>query len=200
MRLRPLVLVALLAAGIVAADDGWQRMDEERGIVVDARDVAGSGLHEVRATAHADAPPAAVLAVLWAQEEYPKFLAHVTTVRILEAQDNERLLYEQLAVPFAKDRDVVLRVRRRVDATTGVVEITSTAVTDTGPPPTSRFVRVRVSDGHWRLVPAGGGTDVTYTNRTDAAGFLPDWIVNRIQKATVPDLVRAILDRAAARR
>jgi len=41
---------------------------------------------------------------------------------------------------------------------------------------------------------------VTYTNRTDAAGFLPDWIVNRIQKATVPDLVRAILDRAAARR
>ena len=194
------MLVALLAAEIVAADDGWQRMDEERGIVVDARDVAGSGLHEVRATAHADAPPAAVLAVLWAQEEYPKFLAHVTTVRILEAQDNERLLYEQLAVPFAKDRDVVLRVRRRVDATTGVVEITSTAVTDTGPPPTSRFVRVQVSDGHWRLVPAGDGTDVTYTNRTDAAGFLPDWIVNRIQKATVPDLVRAILDRAAARR
>jgi hypothetical protein len=108
--------------------------------------------------------------------------------------------YEQLAVPLAKDRDVVLRVHRRVDATTGIVDVTSAAVSDAGPPPTSRFVRVRVSDGHWHLVPSGGGTDVTYTNRTDAAGFLPAWIVNRIQKATVPDLVRAILDRAAARR
>jgi len=146
MRLRPLVLVALLAAGIVAATTGgsaWTRSAASSSTRATSRLGAPRGSRDCACRRPADGGPRSALA----QEEYPKFLAHVTTVRILEAQDNERLLYEQLAVPFAKDRDVVLRVRRRVDATTGSWEITSTASPTPARRRRSRFVRVRVSDG-----------------------------------------------------
>jgi START domain-containing protein len=75
--------------------------------------------------------------------------------------------------------------------------VTTTSITDEGPPPSSRFVRVVTSAGHWHAEPAaGGGTDVTYTIRTDVGGRLPAWIVNRAQRETVPDVVRAMLTRA----
>ena len=51
--------------------------------------------------------------------------------------------------------------------------------------------------GHWHLVPsADGGTDVTYTIRTDAGGHLPAWLAHRAQRDAVPELVHAILGRA----
>jgi hypothetical protein len=199
--MRILVLASLLLAGVVAADDGgWWRVDVEHGITIDVRDLPDSPLREVRATAHAEAPPAAILAVLWKHEEFPRFLRHITHVEVLEDHPDERLVYERLAVPVVKDRDLVFRARKHVDPDSGAITLWASAVHDAGPPPSPRWVRVRVSDGYWRLVPAGAGSDVTYVNRTDGAGLLPAWILNRIQKATVPDMVRAILDRAAARR
>lgn len=192
------VLVALgLAACAVHADDGWRRVDVEHGIAIDAREVEGSTLHEVRATTHADVTPAAILAVLWRHEEHPTFVPHLLRADVLRDAGDERIVYEQISLPVLKDRDVVLRAKRTVDATTGAIDVTTASITGEGPPPSSRFVRVESSAGHWHAEPAaGGGSDVTYTIRTDPGGRVPDWIVNRAQREAVPDLVRAILDRA----
>jgi hypothetical protein len=180
----------------VKADDGWRSVGVEEGIVLEAREVPGSALHEVRATVHAGSPPAALLAVLWRHEEQPQFLPHLKHVEVLRDAGDERVVYEQLEFPVLKDRDLVLRVRRTIDAATGTIDIRTEAVPDEGPPETSRFVRVRTSAGHWHLVPQAGGTDVTYTIRSDVG--LPGWLVNRAQHEAVPDLVRAVLDRARA--
>jgi hypothetical protein len=188
----PLALCVLAARA--KADDGWRRVGVEGGIVVEAREVPGSSLHEVRATVHADAPPAALLGVLWRHEEQPQFMPHLRHVEVVRDGADERVVYEQLDIPLLKDRDVVLHVRRTVDATTGTIDVTSAAVSDEGPPETSRFVRVKTSAGHWHLVPAAGGTDLTYTIRTDVG--LPAWLVNRAQHETVPDVVHAVIERA----
>ena len=189
-----LPLALCLVAPRAKADDGWRRVDVEQGIVVDAREVSGSPLHEVRATAHADASPAAILAVLWRHEEQPQFMPHLKHVEVVRDAGDERVVYEQLALPVLKDRDVVLDVHRTIDPATGTIDVTSAAVSDEGPPETSRFVRVHTSAGHWHLVPAGGGTDLTYTIRTDVG--LPAWLVNRAQHETVPDAVHAVIERA----
>jgi hypothetical protein len=194
------LLVLLLFATCAVADDGWKRVDEEHGIVVDARDVPGSSLHEVRASIHSALPPATIAAVVWRYEDHAQFvprLEHVEVVR--DVGSDERIVYEQLAIPLLKDRDVVLRARRE-HAPDGTIDIRTTAIDGDGPPPTSRFVRVQTSAGHWHLAPAAGGTDVVYDIRTDVGGSVPAWIVNRAQREAVPDLVKAMLDRAGGAR
>ena len=195
-----LLLVAARAVAQAPGGDGWRRVDEEHGIAVDARDVPGSSLHEVRASIHSTIPPATIAAVVWRYEEHDRFvprLAHAEVVRDVGA--DERIVYEQLAIPLLKDRDVVLRARRET-AADGTIDIRTTTIDGEGPPPTSRFVRVQTSAGHWHLAPAAGGTDVVYEIRTDVGGAVPAWIVNRAQREAVPDLVKAILDRAAGPR
>jgi hypothetical protein len=194
------LLVLLLVATRALADDGWRRVDEEHGIVVDARDVPGSSLHEVRASIHSELSPATIAAVVWRYEEHDRFvprLEHAEVVR--DVGPDERIVYEQLALPLLKDRDVVLRARRET-AADGTIDIRTTAIDGEGPPPTSRFVRVQTSAGHWHLAPSAGGTDVVYEIRTDVAGSVPAWIVNRAQREAVPDLVEAMLDRARGAR
>ena len=200
-RRRALAVAAFIAAcalGPVArAEDGWTRIGVEHGILIEAREVEGSPLHEVRATVHVDPPPAAILAVLWRHEDQPRFVPRLTHVEVLRDAADERIVDEQFGVPVLKDRDVVIRVRRTIDPTTGTIDVRSAAITDEGPPETSRFVRVRTSAGHWHLVPApGGGTDLTYTIRSDTR--VPAWLMNRAQTQAVPDLVHAMVTRAAA--
>jgi hypothetical protein len=189
-----LPLALCLLASRAKADGGWRRVDVEGGIVIEAREVAGSSLHEGRASVHADVAPAAIVAVLWRHEEQPQFMPHLKHLEVVRDAGDERVLYEQLDVPLLKDRDVVLRVHRTTEATTGTIDLTSAAISDEGPPETSRFVRVHTSAGHWHLVPAGDGTDVTYTIRSDVG--LPAWLVNRAQHETVPDVVHAVIERA----
>jgi hypothetical protein len=194
-----LLIAVALAAAQTPAGDGWKRVDEEHGIVVDAREVPSSSLREVRASIHSALPPATIAAVVWRYEDHDRFvprLAHAEVVR--EVGPDERIVYEQLALPLLKDRDVVLRARRET-AADGTIDIRTTAIDGEGPPPTSRFVRVQTSAGHWHLAPAAGGTDLVYDIRTDVGGAVPAWIVNRAQREAVPDLVKAMLDRAGSR-
>jgi hypothetical protein len=192
------LLAVLAAAGLAHADDGgWQPVAHRDGIVVERRAVEGSSIREIRATAHSPLPPAAIMATVWRHDEYVQFIPYVKRLDVLRDDGDTKLVYEQIHLRLVKDRDIVARVTRTSDPATGAWEITGTAVPDEGPPASRGYVRVRTSASHWRLVPAaGGGTDVTYTNRTDVGGLVPAWIVNLIQKDATADLLRAMLDRA----
>jgi hypothetical protein len=197
MRLLPLLLLSL-ASLAHAADAGWERLSERDGMVVERRAVEESALREVRVTTHSSLPPATIMATLWKHEDYVRFVPYLKRLDILRDDGDVKLIYQQARVPLAKDRDSTIRVRRTFEADTGTWEMVSTAVPDEGPAPTDEYIRVRHSEGRWRLAPAAdGGTDLTYTLRTDAAGLLPAWIVNVAQKDITPKLVRAMLDRAA---
>ena len=155
-------------------------------------------MHEIRATAHAATTPAAILATLWRHEEYTQFVPYLKRLEVLRDDGDTKLVYEQFGIPVLRDRDRVVRVTRTTDAASGTCDLTIVAVTDEGPPPDPDHVRVTRSTAAWHLVPADGGTDVTYTVKTDGGGIVPGWIVNAAQKDAVPKLVRAVLDRAAS--
>ncbi len=195
--LRCLVAVLTAAAVAYADDGGWQRMADRDGIVIERRVVERAPIREMRATTHSPLPPAALMATLWKHEEYIQFVPHLKRLDVLQDDGDARLIYEQIHVPVAKDRDVTVRVTRTFFPETGAYELNSTAVPDQGPPESRDYVRVRTSAGRWRLTPApDGGTAVMYSNRTDAGGLLPEWIVNAAQSTATAQFMRAMLDRA----
>ena len=139
------------------------------------------------------------MAVLWSHPEYPQFIPYVKRLDVLRDEGDTRLFYEQLSIPFVKDRDATMRATRTHSTETGVYEMTTVAAPDEGPPECETHVRNRMSISHWQLVPDGDGTAITYMLRTDAGGFVPDWLASAAQSTATTKLIRAVLDRVARR-
>ena len=192
-------VAALLAVARIGAagDGGWERVGDRDGIVIERRGAGDASVRELRLTARSPVPPAAFVATLWRQEEYPQFLPYLKHLDVLRDEGDAKLIYEQIRVPVFKDRDMTVRVTRTASPDTGTYEVVSTAVPDEGPPETPDYVRVRTSLARWSLSPApDGGTAITYTIRIDPGGRLPTWLVDVIQKDAAIKILHAMLDRA----
>jgi ribosome-associated toxin RatA of RatAB toxin-antitoxin module len=199
--MRGYALALLVVAAISPAEDRqWQRIADREGIVIERPTAQDASIREVRATTHSPLPPAAIMATVWKHDEYVQFVPYLKRLDVLRDEGDAKLIYEQVRVPLAKDRDATIRITRTFSPDTGTYEITSSAVADEGPPERDDYVRVRTSVARWRLAPAAdGGTALTYTIRTDAGGMLAGWIVDTMQKNAVPKILRAMLDRARQR-
>jgi carbon monoxide dehydrogenase subunit G len=190
------ILIVLLLACVAHADD-WRQVADRDGIVVESRSVDGSPIQEVRVTAHSPVPPAAIMSTLWKPKEYVEFIPYLKSLEVLRDDGDTRLVYEQIRVPVVKDRDATVRVTRTFSPEAGW-EMRSVAVPAEGPPESKSYVRIRMMEARWRLVPDGTGTAVAYDVRTDAGPWIPAWIVNLAQRDITAKLVRAMLDRAQA--
>jgi hypothetical protein len=191
------VVLLLAAAGALP----WRPAGEHDGIVVEQRPVTGSAILEVRASGRSPAPPAAVLETVWNHAEYEEFVPYLKRLDILAAGPDWLLVYEQVAMPLVRDRDYTIRLRRRVPAEAGRLEVTFESAPDEGPPENDAHVRSRSIEGSWLIEPAaGGGSLAAYTVRSDPGGALPAWVVNRLQARVMGRFVGAMLRRAETRR
>jgi hypothetical protein len=201
MALTAMLLIGLarLAASAVA-ETPWQLVSKRDGLVVERRP-AGGAVYEIRVTAESSLSPAAIFETLWRQQEHPQFVPHLKRLDLLSDRDDERVTYEQVEVPLARDRDYTVRLHRRVDAETQRYEIVFATANEAGPPPDRYHVRVRTIRGHWLVEPGpdGRGSTLRYEVLTDPGGQLPTWVVNRVQGSAVADLVRAMLQRTRER-
>ena len=189
---------SLLLAAIPAPAAEWEKLSEKAGLLVERRAVAGSSFYEVRATARSPLPPAAIFETLWKHREYLQFIPHLKRLDLLSDTGDERVAYEQVAVPFARDRDYTVRLRKRVDVAAERYEILFASTNDAGPPPDGRHVRVPSIKGSWTVEPGddGRGSVVRYDVQTQPGGMIPAWVANRAQRDAVADLLRAVLKRA----
>jgi ribosome-associated toxin RatA of RatAB toxin-antitoxin module len=194
--LAPLVVV-LVVASLARADDGaWEAVDQREGIAVERRTAGDPPARELRLTARSEIPPAGVMATLWKHEEYTDFLPWVKHVDIVRDEGDQKVIYEQIRIPVVKDRDATVRITRSFVPETGTYEVASSVISDDGPPEREDHVRVRTGEAQWRLAPGeGGGTQLTYTVRTDLGGRMPGWIFDTVQKDVAMRICRAMLER-----
>jgi hypothetical protein len=192
-----LLSAILLLAGTAAAAE-WEKVSDRDGLLVERRAVTGSAYPEYRATARSPLSPSVIFDTLWRHAEYMAFIPHLKRLDLLSDTGDERLTYEQVAVPLARDRDYTVRVRKRVDLATQRYEITFTTDNEAGPPPDSRHVRVPSIRGGWIVEPGidGQGSILRYDVQSEPGGAIPAWIANRAQRGVVADLVRSVLARA----
>lgn len=183
----------------IDADALWHVLSDRDGMVVERRLHDGSAFYEVRATAHSPLPPAAIFETIWKQREHPQFVPYLKRLDLLAESADERLAYEQVAVPLARDRDYTIRLLRRVDPETQRYEITFVTANEAGPPPDKGHVRVTEIRGRWLIEPGrdGKGSRVRYEVLSQPGGAIPTWVVNRVQGEAAAKLVRAMLQRTA---
>ena len=124
-------------------------------------------------------------------------MPHLKRLDLLSEAGDERLAYEQVAIPLARDRDYTVRLQKRVDADAQRYEIAFATANDAGPPPDKHHIRVPSIRGRWLIEPGpdGKGSTVRYEVFSDPGGALPAWLLNRVQGDAVAKLVRAMLQR-----
>jgi ribosome-associated toxin RatA of RatAB toxin-antitoxin module len=192
------VLVALVLSlpGAVRAAD-WVTVWDSDGMLVERRPHEGSSFYEVRATAYSPLPPVAIFETIWKQREHPQFVPYLKRLDILSDTGDERLTYEQVSVPLARDRDYTVRLRKRVDPEAQRYEIVFRNANDAGPPPDRDHVRVARIQGRWLVEPGayGKGARISYELLTEPGGAIPAWVANRVQGEAAAKLVRAMIHR-----
>ncbi|HXJ78649.1 MAG TPA: START domain-containing protein [Candidatus Methylomirabilis sp.] len=195
-----LSLFAAVVIGIAAGAHGadWEQISDKGGLLVQRRPVAGSSSFEIRVTTRSPLSPAVIFDTLWSHRDYPQFIPHLKRLEILSDTGNDRVVYEQVAVPLAQDRDYTVRLQKHIDPAARRYEIFFEAANDAGPAPDSRHVRVQQLRGSWTIEPDAGGKGslVRYDLFTEPGGSIPTWIANRAQRESVADLVAAVLKRA----
>jgi ribosome-associated toxin RatA of RatAB toxin-antitoxin module len=195
--LMPVVLLGVLLGGSPAWASGtWEQVIEVEGMRVERRSLPGTGRYEVRVSTSAPFPPPVIFETLWRHHEYPAFVPYLKHLAILKQSPNEKVIYEQITMPFVRDRDYTVKVTAAREPATGRMQVAFVSAPEEGPPAQAPYVRVTAIHGSWTLVPTrDGGSLVTYVVTSDPGGALPAWLVNMVQRKAVPALVKAMLDR-----
>ncbi len=196
-RRAPGAAAALLAATAALAVE-WERISEKDGALIERRVVPGSRINEIRVTAHSPLAPAAVFETIQKQQEHLEFVPFLKRLNLLSDTGDERVVYEQLALPFVRDRDYTVRLRKSVDPAAQRYEIVIVGANDLGPPADGSHVRVKSIRGGWIIEPGpdGKGSLIRYEMQRDPGGRIPAWVVNRAERDAAANLVRAMLKRA----
>jgi polyketide cyclase/dehydrase/lipid transport protein len=166
--------------------------------VVERRPIVGSRSFEVRVTARSRLSPAVIFSTLWNHRVYPEFIPHLKRLDLLSDSGDERVVYEQVAVPLAQDRDYTVRLQKRVDAAAQRYKILFATANEAGPPPDSHHVRVLRIHGSWTVEPDadGRGSLLRYDLLTEPGGAIPTWVANLAEREGAMALVTAVLKRA----
>jgi len=202
------VAILFMHASLAAAGDGWRRVSFEceqpsrgcdesnccrRGVLVEAREVESSAIHQLRATGDIDASPADVFAVITAFEKQ-KGVAHIEEVRILHRDDREVIFWSMMNPPLLSRRDWVLRARLEPLLPGGTMRVTWEQYdAPDAPAPRPGVIRLRVNSGGWVIEPLGNGsrTHARYEMSIDPGGLVPAWAANRVMQSEMPPAFKA---------
>jgi ribosome-associated toxin RatA of RatAB toxin-antitoxin module len=185
----------------MAAPEGpaaWELVNEEAdGVRVFRRDAAASDLAEAKAELIVNLPAERIWKVILDIESYPQFMPYVEEIKVMAADATGRYVYHRIDPPLVDGREYTLRMIDTVDSAKGIWLRSWSLADDKGPPPREDQVHLKVSDGSWRLEKLGTtSTRVTYWVYTDPGGSIPTWIANKANTISLPDVMRAVAQRA----
>jgi hypothetical protein len=190
---RVCVTGALLAlTGTVSADSGtpkeppWEQFDEDEGIAVFRREVAGSPIIALRGEGIVDAPILRVTSVLIDTSRSTEWIDRLAEVKVVrKLSDNEYVHWTHINTPIVlKDRDFVYAIKLELDPAHQKVMLNYHSVYDSGAPKTD-YIRGEFKYGTFTLTSIDGGkkTRVLAEVLADPKGSVAKWIVNLFQKS-----------------
>lgn len=179
-----------------ARDAGWQKVQRTSdGIEVTARRRPGAQVYEVRASCAVEATPATVFGVAMRRDSYDNSTKHVTEYRVVRRESQDIwYTYERLSFPLIRDRDYTLRYECTPSGQTNAYRIAWSIANEAGPEPKPHAVRITLADGALEIIPENGGKSsrLICTTILDPGGYVPKWLVNYLNRSTLPDLLREL--------
>ncbi|HEY6879433.1 MAG TPA: START domain-containing protein, partial [Polyangiales bacterium] len=210
MRIHVVSLAVVLLATIfpwvhVAADDGsnaWEPIEQSDGVTswkLAGRSGPGAVLKgEVELAVGIEA----VRRILEDTPNHTKWMHKcVESTELRRTSDSEAILYNRTHSPWpVKDRDVVYRLTRATDDSTGDLIFKFAEIRSDLKPVVDGVVRMPKMSGYWRLTKLGASrTKVLYYLETDVGGSVPGWAVKSVLERIPYETLRGLRGRLATR-
>lgn len=178
------VVLFILSAVMLLADDGWYTEFSKNGITVYTRAVAGSDIKEFKGICIIDAPADVVNNVLDDIPNLAKWMPDCVASWVVEKKSNDyMILYQVVKTPWPlKSRDFTFETKIIKDK--DKIIRTVKAVPHASMPPSGNYVRITNMTGQWTLLRQDNNTRTlaTYQIKTDPAGNIPVAIANTTSK------------------
>jgi hypothetical protein len=174
----------------------WQKIDDQGGILLEARAVQGSPYEELRVTAHAEVAPERLIEAAWGKANDQGGAREVQRRDVLDDFPRERVYYELVNAPLVSNRDFVMRSQRKDDAAMHVYEIAFHTVDDPRRPQLPGVVRMEVRGSCTISAAEGGGSDIVYIVYSHLGGSLPAWVATGKQRESAVQWVKDRITRA----
>lgn len=149
----------------------------------------------VRITAEVpDLTPAQLFAAAWDVPTQLAWVPRLKRLTVLKAAENEWVIYEQVKIPVAKDRDYVLRLSAVARGPEGRYVIKAEPPPQVLQPLDPEHIRMTDLWSQWTFTAtAAGGTALSYESYGDPAGELPAWLKKSAAVRGPSDFVKALI-------
>ncbi len=193
----------LLTTPVVATagESPWELAAEtDDHVTVYNREVpGGKGIAEVKAELIINQPIEKVWKAATDHLRFVEYMPYIEVTKDVGKGPNGSIyVYYRIDPPLVSKREYTLKLWSEIDEAKGVWIRRWNLADDKGPPPNDDWVHLSVSKGYWRLEKLGSrSTLAVYWVYTDPGGSIPLWIANKANTSSLPDVMRAVRNRAA---
>lgn len=171
-----------------SVDAKWIKIKDENGIQVYSIAMQNTAIVKARAVAIINAPLEKIQRLVDNLPQRPQWVPYLEHSKIIEnISATQHVEYSLFAAPWpASKRDFVYRVQRSQQQIDGYIELDyqMQSVEHTAIPLQSGLIRGEIFSSVYRLAAIDAGqTRVELIYHADPRGWLPNWIVNIIQRA-----------------
>jgi ribosome-associated toxin RatA of RatAB toxin-antitoxin module len=171
-----------------------------------------SSIKEIRAkVTYEDVTPEEFWGAVSDLEKYAQYVPYVGKHEVLKRKGSVHsecvyYCYGVITAPVVKNRDYTIKIEAKTLRGQKGYQSKWTLDTDNvGPKEKKGVVRLLANDGGWEVLPSkknkkkdvtSKGVSVTYSILTDPGSNIPGWLIDKVNRASVPDVLRAMRKRA----
>ncbi|MBN1663105.1 MAG: hypothetical protein JW943_05845 [Deltaproteobacteria bacterium] len=188
-------VIALLPLPAVSGAPWIQTEVTDDGITIYSRESEYENLRELMAEWRIKNSAYKVFKSAMSMETYRDLNKYLIDYRMTKtANPHAWYCYQRVSFPLIKDRDYTLYQESKEDPANGAYSISWIIDNDKGPPPQKDVIRVAVSRGAVTVTSDKNSNNVllNYQIMFDPGGAVPKWLVNYVNKQTLPDILRVI--------
>lgn len=181
-------------------ESSWEKIKEKDNVIVYAQEVDGSGIIKVKTEVVIDAGMQVIQAIIDDVSYRPKWVPYLSGSRILkEYSATEKLEYSLFAAPWpASDRDFIYRQRLLYKDGKKIIFVMNVEENSLMPEQDG-IVRADMIESQYTLTTLDNKkTKVELIFYADPKGWLPDWLINKIQQILPYIMLRNLKAKAEA--
>lgn len=184
-----LFLISILGSSSALADpppnQGWEKIRDEDGVLVHAREVEGSRILEFRGEGLVSASIAKILSVILDQDRNLEWTAMMLEGRYIKQLGPSKWeVYQRYDGPFpTSDRDFVMDLEVTLGKDKRRVDLIFTSKLLPNYPEFDCCVRANLIRSYFSFEEAPNGQTLVISEiQLDPRGWIPKWVVNLVQK------------------
>ncbi len=167
-----------------ACAEDWSLALDSHDIRVWTRAIPDYPIREIRAETTVKSSLNGLLALLMDTDNAARWIYRTDRIDLLKRDDvsGSFLIHVMTDFPWPlTDRDAVVEGKITQEESSGIISVTSRALSSSSYPPSADFVRMPDMEGSWTFQPLGDGrVKVVMSMRADPGGNIPAAVINLI--------------------